>query len=141
MVIVRLEATVKLFVFSAACFSLSLIAMCLNPYAPFAFLCSGAFGFSSSMLSISGQSIFQMEAEPYLLGRVISLWSLAGGLAAITALPIGIVGDLVSMRVSLGIVAVVLMVMTVVVGAGRNPLGFLGDKRALRPKLEAEGAT
>jgi hypothetical protein len=36
------------------------------------------------------------------LGRVIGLWSLAGGLGFITALPLGMLGDAVGLRWALG---------------------------------------
>jgi hypothetical protein len=128
MVLANWQATLKLFVISCAGFALSLVALCVNPLAPVAFLCSAAFGFSSSTLSIAGQTIFQVESKPQLLGRVTSLWSLGGGLAAITALPIGVAGDLISLRVSFGFVSILLLAMCILVGAGATPLRWLGAK-------------
>jgi len=128
MVVANLQATVRLFVWSSVGFAASLLALCINPFPAVAFLCTAGFGLSSSILSIAAQTIFQVEAKPQLLGRVTSLWSLAGGLAAITALPIGIVGDLLSLRVSLGFVSVLLLVMCAIVGMGGTPLRWLGSK-------------
>lgn len=128
MVAVNLEANLKVFVWACTGFAVSLVALCINPFAAVAFLCTAGFGFSSSVLSIAAQTIFQVQAKPHLLGRVTSLWSLGGGLAAITALPIGIIGDLLSLRVSLGFVSILLLVMCAIVGMGGTPLRWLGSK-------------
>ena len=140
MLVVRLQPTVRLFLMGAGGFALSLLALSLNPWAPLAFLCMAAFGFSHSTLSITAQTIFQMEAPPRLLGRVVSLWSIGGGLAAMTALPIGVVGDLASLRYSIGFVACMLLFMAVIVGLGARPLRWLGsaspeaeERRILEP--------
>jgi MFS family permease len=142
-VLANLKATLKLFIIWCAGFALSLVALCLNPFAPAAFLCMVTFGFSSSVLSIAGQTIFQTESKPQLLGRVTSLWSLGGGLAAITALPIGVAGDLISLRVSFGFVSLLLLAMCILVGAGATPLRWLGARthtpEAWEP-LEGEAA-
>jgi ENTS family enterobactin (siderophore) exporter len=126
MLVVRLEAKVGLFIIASAGFALSLLALSLNPYAPLAFVFMACFGFSHSTLSITAQTIFQTEAPPNFLGRVVSLWSIGGGLAAITAWPIGEVGDALSLRVSIGFVAVMLLLMAIIVGLGARPLSRLG---------------
>ena len=51
-----------------------------------------------------------------LVGRVIGLWSLAGSLGFVTALPIGVVGDEVGVRPTLAGVGVILAGLTVWVG-------------------------
>jgi hypothetical protein len=50
---------------------------------------------------------------------------MGGGIAAITALPIGVVGDLASLRWSIGAVACMLLFMCVIVGLGARPLRWL----------------
>lgn len=126
MLVVRVKATKKLFVLGCSGFALSLIALCVNPIDPLAFVFMAGFGISNSMLSITAQTIFQTEAPQRLLGRVISLWSLGGGLASVTAWPIGVAGDAVSLRVSLGAVATVLFLSAVVIGLGATPFRRLG---------------
>src|SRR5690606_31740146 len=49
-----------------------------------------------------GQTFLQISVPQAFLGRVIGLWSLAGGLGFVTALPIGVLGDLVGLRWALG---------------------------------------
>jgi MFS family permease len=125
MLVIRISPTVQVFVLACAGFALSLLALSLNPIAPLAFLFMGCFGFSHSTLSITAQTIFQTESPARLLGRVVSLWSMGGGIAAITALPIGVVGDLASLRWSIGAVACMLLFMCVIVGLGARPLRWL----------------
>jgi MFS family permease len=136
----RRPATLNLFLLGAGGFGMSLLLLCLNPWPPLAFLCMAGFGFSHSTLSITAQTIFQTEAPPRLLGRVVSLWSIGGGLAAITALPIGVVGDAISLRYSIGAVACMLLFMVIIVRFGVRPLRWLGsrvpeaeDRRVLEP--------
>lgn len=141
MLVVHVPATKRNFVLSAAGFALSLFFLCINPLAPLAFVFAGFFGLSQSMLAITAQTIFQVEAPQRLLGRVISLWSFGGGLASITALPIGMVGDLLSLRVSLGFVAVLLFFLAIAVGFGATPLRRLGAKNPMQfETLEPEPA-
>ncbi len=143
MLVIRVKATKKVFVVSCAGFALSLVALCVNPYSPLAFVFMAGFGLSQSTLSIAAQTIFQTEAPQRLLGRVISLWSLGGGLAAITALPIGFIGDIVGLRIPLGAVAVMLFLSAVAIGLGATPLRWLGNKETLRrhdDALEPEAA-
>ena len=75
----------------------------------------------------------QTNVPQRLLGRVVSLWTIGGGLAALSAWPIGEIGDLLSLRWSLGGVAVLLLACTVVIALGAKPLRFLG-----RPPEEFE---
>lgn len=141
MMVVRLRATLQVFVFSCAGFAIALLLLCLNPLAPVAFLLMGFFGFSHSTLSITAQTIFQTEAPPRMIGRVVSLWSIGGGLAMMTAFPIGFVGDHLSLRVSIGFVAAVLLTITVLVGLGARPLRFLGRPVSVQPERQPIGAT
>lgn len=125
MMIIRIKPTVQVVIFSCGGFALSLLALSINPIAPLAFLFMGCFGFSHSTLSITAQTIFQTEAPPRLLGRVVSLWSMGGGIAAITAFPIGFTGDVLSLRYSIGGVACALLFMVVIVNFGARPLRWL----------------
>jgi predicted MFS family arabinose efflux permease len=136
MMVVRLKATVPLFIISCGGFALSLLALSLNPYAALAFLFMGCFGFSHSTLSITAQTIFQTESPPNLVGRVVSLWSMGGGIAAITAFPIGQAGDELNLRYSIGFVACMLLFMVTIVWFGVRPLRWLS--RIMPPPVERQ---
>jgi hypothetical protein len=125
MMVVRLKATVPVFIIACSGFALSLLALSLNPWPALAFICMGCFGFSHSTLSITAQTIFQTESPPRLLGRVVSLWSMGGGIAAITAFPIGEAGDQLNLRYSIGFVACMLLFMVTIVWFGARPLSWL----------------
>jgi MFS family permease len=79
------------------------------------------FGFSNSGFVILAQTIFQIEVEPRYLGRVISLWSMGGGIGSLTALPIGLAADEVGLRWALGAVSSVLVLATIVTGLTMLP--------------------
>jgi hypothetical protein len=102
-------------------FGLSLVALCINPWAALSFVCMAAWGFSNSLFAVTAQTIFQTASDPRYLGRVIGLWSLGGGIGAITALPIGIAGDEIGLRWSLGVVCALLVLSTLYVMAFHLP--------------------
>ncbi len=100
----------------------SIIALAINPWQTGAFIAMAAYGLATSTLSVVAHTIFQTSVPPRLLGRVASLWSLAGGLGAISALPIGLIGELYGLRWSLGGAAVIFLLVTAWVGFIKYPL-------------------
>jgi MFS family permease len=92
----------RLFIVLTGAFALNLVAQAANPWLPAAFLIMGLFGFANSALVVAGQTFLQVNVPQAFLGRVIGLWSLAGGLGFITALPLGMLGDAVGLRWALG---------------------------------------
>jgi predicted MFS family arabinose efflux permease len=105
----------KLYFLACAGFGSSLVLICLNPWFITAFLCMGLYGLCNSNYGISAQTIFQLEVPPNLLGRVVSLWGFSGGLGAISALPIGFIGEHLGLRYPLGIVGCLLALMALAV--------------------------
>lgn len=117
-VLIMWEASNKYRLFLVICvtFALSLIGLAVNPWYTAAFVLSGLFGLAATSLSVVGHTIFQTVVPSHLLGRVVSLWSFAGGLGSMTALPIGLMGEVYGLRVALGSVASILLAITVWVG-------------------------
>ena len=115
------KSRTPIFVLICASFALSLIGLALSPWTSAAFFFMGCFGFASASLSVCAQSIFQTEVPAHLLGRVSSLWSMAGGLGSVSALPVGVVGQAIGLRWSIGGVAIVLLAITILVGGIRLP--------------------
>ena len=97
-------------------FGVALLLLCLNPWTPAAYVLMALFGFSNSCFAVIAQTIFQSESDPRYLGRVVALWSLGGGIGALTALPIGAAGDVFGLRYSLGFVAALLVISSVYIG-------------------------
>jgi MFS family permease len=112
---------IGIFVGICAIFGVSLLGLALNPWTFPAFIWMGWFGFATAGLSVCSQTIFQTEVPPHLLGRVLSLWSMAGGLGSVSALPIGIVGDAFGLRWALGAVAVAMLAVTLYMAIVRLP--------------------
>ena len=102
-------------------FALALLALCINPWVPAEFLFMALWGFSNAIFAVLAQTIFQTVSESRYLGRVIGLWSLGGGISALTALPIGLAGDEIGLRWSLGFVAALLVLCTVYIMAVHLP--------------------
>lgn len=125
----RPKSTLGLVVAICLFFAFSILALALNPLTLLAFVFIGCFGFSTSTMSTVSQTIFQIHVPQRLLGRVISFWSLGGGLASVTALPIGFAGDEFGLRWALGSVAVMMVGFTIIIGAGFRPLAWLGGKQ------------
>jgi MFS family permease len=92
----------RLFILLTGVFGLNLVLQAANPWLPGAFVLMAFFGLSNSALVVAGQTFLQVSVPQAFLGRVIGLWSLAGGLGFITSLPLGMLGDAVGLRWSLG---------------------------------------
>ena len=105
LIVMRPNSTLGLVVAICLFFASSVLALALNPLTALAFVLIGCFGFSTSAMSTVSQTIFQTHVPQRLLGRVVSFWSLGGGLASVTALPIGFAGDEFGLRWALGSVA------------------------------------
>ncbi|HLF79156.1 MAG TPA: MFS transporter [Dehalococcoidia bacterium] len=103
----------QLFITLTAGFGIVILTQAVNPWFPAAFVVMGLFGLVSAVLVVAGQTFLQINVPQHLLGRLVGLWSLAGGLGFITALPIGLLGDEVGLRWSMGGAAALLIVSTV----------------------------
>ncbi len=79
-------------------FGLTLILFALNPWAPLMYVIALANGMANTVQVIASNALFQVLVPSRYLGRVVSLWFLAGGVAAVAALPIGLIGDLLDLR-------------------------------------------
>jgi MFS family permease len=102
----------QLFIMLTAAFGLVVLGQAANPWFPAAFLIMGLFGLISAVLVVAGQTFLQVNVPQHMLGRLVGLWSLAGGLGFITALPIGLLGDEIGLRWSMGGAAALLIVST-----------------------------
>lgn len=121
LVVIDVKNKTRVYVACCIGFAASLIALSVNPWSYLSFGIMTAFGLSNSALAVTAQTIFQISASPQYLGRVISLWAVAGGLASTTALPLGVLGDIFGLRWALGGAAVILLAITVWVGIVRYP--------------------
>jgi MFS family permease len=115
----------QLFVLLVGVFGVNLMAQGAVPWLSAAFLLMAAFGFSNSALVVAGQTYLQTTVPPQMLGRVIGLWSLAGGLGFVAALPIGLIGDAVGLRWSIAGAGALLLASTFVVIAKERRSGNL----------------
>jgi hypothetical protein len=136
LVLARPSSHHKLYFLACGGFGSSLVLICLNPWFITAFVCIGLYGLCNSNYGISAQTIFQLEVPPQLLGRVVSLWGFSGGLGSISALPIGLAGEHLGLRYSLGVVGFMLALMALVVSAWFRSLEERGKVPA--PQRHAE---
>jgi MFS family permease len=88
------------FVGGTMVFAISINLMAVNPWYPLLFVLAAMNGIGNSAQSVVANTVFQVAVPTQFLGRVVSLWFLAAGLASIAALPIGIAGDVVGLRVA-----------------------------------------
>ena len=102
----------QLFIVLTGVFGLNLVLQAVNPWLPAAFVLMAFFGLSNSALVVAGQTFLQVSVPQAFLGRVIGLWSLAGGLGFIASLPIGMLGDAIGLRWSLGGAGILLLAST-----------------------------
>jgi MFS family permease len=93
-------------------FAFDIILLALVPFVPAAFVLMAVWGAVSAVGVTGGQTYLQLNVPQNMLGRVIGLWSLAGSLGFVTALPIGILGDEFGLRWTLAGVGAILAVIT-----------------------------
>jgi MFS family permease len=90
---VQVRATAGLSILSMAGFSATLVLFAVNPWYVGTFVIAIVHGLMNAMQVILPNALFQNVVPSSHLGRVISLWFLAAGLAALSALPIGLIGE------------------------------------------------
>ena len=102
--------TVALFFFAITpWFGLSLMVLFLSGMGDLAFLTMGV-------------TLLQLLVPQALLGRVMSLWMIGGSLMFIGALPLGIVGDILGLRVAIAGGAVISLAFFFWLGVARPSL-------------------
>jgi MFS family permease len=122
LVVLDIKNRNRLFVAFCVTFALSLIALSLNPWYLAAYAFTLLFGMASATVSVLAHTIFQMRVPSHLLGRVISLWTMAGGIGSMSALPIGLIGEAYGLRVAVGGGALLFLMATLWLGVFRSPL-------------------
>ena len=137
LLVINVENKNRLFVGLVFVFAFSLIGLSINPWYWGAFFFSATFGLAATTLSLVANTIVQLVVPSHMLGRVLSLWSLSGGLGSMSALAIGLVGEAFGLRLALGGAASILVVITLWVGVIRSPLRH--QDAAQRAAAIAEG--
>ena len=107
----------RAFIVLTGVFGLNLMLQAANPWLPAAFVIMAFFGLCNSALVVAGQTFLQISVPQGYLGRVIGLWSLAGGLGFIASLPFGVLGDVVGLRWSLAGAGLLLLLSALWFGA------------------------
>ena len=98
-----------------------LFVLAANPWYFAAFAIMGLYGYANAVQVILSNTIFQLTVPTHLLGRVVSFWFLAGGIASIAALPIGVLGEIFGLRAALGSSATLLFFSILWFGVIRPP--------------------
>ena len=132
--VVKVKDSRLVFVGAAMAYALSLILMAVNPWYPLAFVLAALNGMGNSTLSVVANTLFQVSVPTQFLGRVVSLWFLASGLASISALPIGVAGDAVGLRVAFAGAASIYLVIALWFGIVRPRLARQPAEPALTVK-------
>jgi MFS family permease len=107
MVVVDLGNRMRLLALVYGGFVLTILIMAVNTWDPIAYAGMAGFGFVLGCVSVAGQTLFQRQVPPQFLGRVLSVWGLAGGAGFLIALPLGLIGDLLGLRWALGVGAAI----------------------------------
>lgn len=111
-------------------FAGSLIGLALSPWPTSAFLLMGVFGLANTTLAVVAQTIFQLIVPAQFIGRVMSLFMMAPGIAALLTLPIGLIAELAGLRVAVAGIGVILLAVSLVLGVARLP-GMQSQVKAL----------
>jgi MFS family permease len=101
LLVLDLKDRLRAFVRLCAAYAVALSLIAINPYDFAAFPLMALLGFSNATTSVSALTLLQTTASQQYLGRVISLFGVGVGLGFLLALPVGLVGDLVGLRLPL----------------------------------------
>jgi predicted MFS family arabinose efflux permease len=105
----RVASSPGLCILAMSSYAATLVLFALNPWYIGFFVIALLNGVANALEVILPNALFQTVVPSRYLGRVISLWFLAAGLAAISALPIGLVGDAHGLRFAFGCVGVIFL--------------------------------
>lgn len=100
---------------------LSLVLISVNRYYLPAFVLMGFFGLCNTTGSVVVQTVLQVSVPQCYLSRVSSIYMLSPGLAALLTYPIGVLSDAVGLRLAIAGLAVIVLVVSLVLGIGRLP--------------------
>ena len=103
-------------------FGATLILFAVNPWTPLMYLIATVNGAANTVQVIASNALFQVLVPSRYLGRVVSLWFLAGGVAALAALPIGLVGDILTLRLAFAGAGAIYLVIALWFGIVRPSL-------------------
>lgn len=114
--VLQLKSSATLCTLAMMSYSLTLILFAVNPWYAGFFVIAFLNGVANSMEVILPNALFQTLVPPAYLGRVISLWFLAAGLAALSALPLGVIGDAYGLQTAFACAGVLFIVVALWVG-------------------------
>jgi predicted MFS family arabinose efflux permease len=112
----RVTATPRLVIGSMMSYSATLVLFALNPWYYGYYVIAVLNGVTNALEVILPNALFQTVVPSKYLGRVLSLWFLAAGLAALSALPIGVLGDEYGLRFAFGCAGVLFIVCALYFG-------------------------
>ena len=102
--------------------SFSLIAFAENPWYYAAYSIMLVVGLAGSTIAVVGNSIMINVVPSKMLGRVGSVWAFSGGFIFMAGLPIGLIGEIYSLRWALGGAAAILLIFLILLGLLWAPL-------------------
>src|SRR5262249_20243299 len=94
----KVMADPRLCALAMMAYSATFLLFYANPWYEGFFVIAVLNGMANSMQVILPNALFQTVVPSQYLGRVISLWFLAAGLAALSALPLGVIGEAFGLR-------------------------------------------
>lgn len=118
--LVHVRDNLRLYFVGSGFMGLSVAGVTLAPWPFLAFIPAGGFGFCLAVMIVGGQTLFQTEVPPNLLGRVNSVWSLVAAIGFVAALPIGFAADVFGLRAALAFCGFALALSVIANGAVRT---------------------
>jgi MFS family permease len=98
MLVAQIRDNLRAYFVGAVGLGLSMALMAATPWPVVAMLPNALFGFFIAVMIVNGQTVIQTEVPHDFLGRVTSVWTIAGGIGLATSLPIGFVGEQIGLR-------------------------------------------
>lgn len=123
MLIVDLRDGVRTYFLSSAGLGLSMAVMAATPWDLIALVPNAMFGVFLSVMIVAGTTVIQTEVEPHFLGRVMSVWTIAGGIGLAASLPVGSLGDELGLRYVLAGTGLMLCLAVIANGLRTSTLG------------------
>jgi MFS family permease len=98
MLVVPVRDGLRTYFLGSAGLGLSIVLMAASPWALLALVPNAMFGIFLAIMIVNGQTVIQTEVPANFLGRVTSVWTIAGGLGLAASLPVGALGEEFGLR-------------------------------------------
>lgn len=120
LLLARNRDSLRVYFIGSGLMGLCVTFVAVSPIPLAAFLPAAGYGFCLSLTVVSAHTLFQSEASPALLGRVMSVWGIMAGVGYAMTLPVGVAAESFGARPVLALTGMLLVGAVLLNGMART---------------------